>query len=974
MRSLLGAILDKVSGPPPFVSRRWAGETGTGIFSRPGSRTEQLRATASSGTLFGVVDALCEKTAAVDWQLWASAKSGKDEDRKLITSHPAIDLWESPNEFMTQRLFIEIIQQYLDLTGEGPIVVVRRAGIPAELWPVRPDRLAPWPDPDKFLAGYIYTAPDGEKVPLDVEDVIRLLKPDPDNIYRGLGPVQALMRTLDGARYSEEWNRKFFLNDATPGGIIEVEEDLADHEYSRFRERWAEVHQGVNNAHRVAILENGMKWVDRKYSMKDMQFAELATIGDTKILTAFRMPKFGVGQIDDVNRATAEASEYTITASLIVPRLDRWADALNTRLLRMYKASAVGLEWDYADPIQPNQETENLTLTARANAVAALVPVGFDGNSAVKAFELPDTLVWTKPPDPVAPTPPGDNAGAAPVNHHGDDAWHSIVGTLVPRDAAVVAQDLADVQAEWRAQLDALERQWAGVHTDQLDELERQVTTAVDERNPAALATLVVTTAAATTLLAAAMTALGALAAATMVREAAEQSVLILPSVGEAGELATVAAVTTALLGSSLATSAGREAIRIYTIASRGAEIAAQVRALYADVPASTIGQLGAALTRAQNAARMATLAGAPAARYYASERLDENTCKPCKDIDGVELPTLEAATLAYGGGPYLFCQGTVRCRGTMVAVWESQASDTWDQLVSRWCGPKAWDPIEHPRDPHSGEFVENPISEAAAVFMRTVEHVGALAAAVDDLRGGRRSEASRVHLGGGASGAGVDLVTLDDGTKLIHKRPASWGEIKDEVDAEQLSSLVAARFDVPVAGVYRDESNATWSNYVPGRTIGEIDEYAQPGNGEIDRFLATDASKRMGFVHMLIGNNDANSGNLIVGDDGSVTGLDHAFAFGMLGYANGGGTPSPRDLGPPEERPVSHFISRSGGKVDSQFVNNPLSEADVEHARATLESLRPDFDKLDRGAWLDKSLEMLDQLDAYADGEVDIL
>lgn len=287
--------------------------------------------------------------------------------------------------------------------------------------------------------------------------------------------------------------------------------------------------------------------------------------------------------------------------------------------------------------------------------------------------------------------------------------------------------------------------------------------------------------------------------------------------------------------------------------------------------------------------------------------------------------------------------------------------------------GLLGYDPLLHPRDPNTGEWVETGVPERAKKFMRTVMHVAELAESVDDLREGRRTEFSRISLSGGASGAGVDLVTLDDGTRLIHKRPASWAEVKDEVDAEQLSSLVAARFGVPVAGVYRDEKGSTWSSYVPGRTIGEVDDNARPGGRQIDRFLDTPESKRMGLVHMLIGNNDANSGNLIVGDDGSVTGIDHSFAFGMLGYSTGGQTPSPADMGPPEERPIAHFISRGSGS-ESKFVNNPLTEADVEHAREILEELRPDFDKLHRGAWLDKSLEMLDELDGYGDGEVNIL
>lgn len=297
------------------------------------------------------------------------------------------------------------------------------------------------------------------------------------------------------------------------------------------------------------------------------------------------------------------------------------------------------------------------------------------------------------------------------------------------------------------------------------------------------------------------------------------------------------------------------------------------------------------------------------------------------------------------------------------------------DIAWARFAGLVDYDPFQL-RDPHTGEWIDTGVPERAKKFMRSITHVADLAATVDDLREGRRTELSRVSLSGGASGAGVDLVTLDNGVKLIHKRPARWSEpeeIADQNDAEQLASLVSARFGVPVAGVYRDEKGATWSAYVPGRTMGELDDNARPGRREIDRFMTSVESQRMGLVHMLIGNNDANSGNLIVGEDGQVTGIDHSYAFGMLGYNTGGETPTPADMGPPEDRPINHFIDRGSGAT-SKFVNNPLTEQDVESAREILEGLRPDFRKLGREGWLDKSLQMLDELDAYGDGTVNLL
>jgi hypothetical protein len=63
-------------------------------------------------------------------------------------------------------------------------------------------------------------------------------------------------------------------------------------------------------------------------------------------------------------------------------------------------------------------------------------------------------------------------------------------------------------------------------------------------------------------------------------------------------------------------------------------------------------------------------LDAAPRARYVASEINDRNRCDPCDEIDGTEFAELADAFAVYGAGGYVECEGGVRCRGTVRAVW----------------------------------------------------------------------------------------------------------------------------------------------------------------------------------------------------------------------------------------------------------------------------------------------------------------
>lgn len=395
MRSLLGGLF-RNSGTPPV---RYAGGGIGGAFmsSNTGQTMEsQMAAMGSVGTLFAIVDLLSNSVAQVPWRLWRTAKSGKPEDRVEVTRHLALQVLTKPNQFMPRQEFVEVGQQHFELTGEQWWVIVtdpRMPNVPAELWPVRPDRMTPVPSKDTYLQGYVYTAPDGEKVPLQLDQVIFLRRPNPLDPYRGMGPVQSLLADLDATKYSAQWNRNFFLNSAEPGGVIEVDRRLDDAEWDEMVSRWNAQHKGVANAHRVAVIEAG-KWVPRAFSQKDMQFTELRTLTRDSIMEAFRVHKIMMGIVDDVNRAQAEVGRAVFAESQQVPRLERLKGALNGEYLPKFGVTAGGLEFDYENPVPPSTEDVRADFLANAQAALAYVQAGYDGMSVVEALNLPDSLVW----------------------------------------------------------------------------------------------------------------------------------------------------------------------------------------------------------------------------------------------------------------------------------------------------------------------------------------------------------------------------------------------------------------------------------------------------------------------------------------------------------------------------------------------------------------------------------------------------
>lgn len=416
MKSLFGGVAEgirslRAAAPVPYVGR----SANLGVLGVRDDRESQLRSMASVSTLFAIVSRLADSTAEVEWTLYRRAASGKKEDRRPVTAHAAMDLWAKPNPHYQQRLFVEATQQHLDLTGEAWWVVYtdpRAPTLPLELWPVRPDRMRPIPGTNRFIVGYEYCGPDGEKIPLRTDEVVRIMLPNPLDPYRGLGPVQAMMVDLDSARYGAEWNRNFFLNGAEPGGIIQVDARLSDDDFNQLVSRWREQHQGVANAHRVAVLEEG-KWIERKFSMRDIQFVELRNVSRETIREAYGFPKMMLGAADDINRANALAGEAMYARWLVQTRVERIKAVLNNQLLPLYGPdTAKRFEWDYTSPVPQSREDADRERDSKAAAYKTLIDAGVEPDDAADVVGLPRMAHR----EPAAPPPPAAvDAGPAAV-------------------------------------------------------------------------------------------------------------------------------------------------------------------------------------------------------------------------------------------------------------------------------------------------------------------------------------------------------------------------------------------------------------------------------------------------------------------------------------------------------------------------------------------------------------------------------
>ena len=317
---------------------------------------DYISAYGQVGWVFACVSRISSAVAETNWRLYKVNETNKEKEE--IINHPVLKLFDFVNEYTTGLEMMEQTQTYVDLVGEAFWLVIKdRIGRPAELWAINPSKIKVVPHSKDYIAGYVYVN-GHEKIPLEKDEIIHIKLPNPNNPYRGQSPIASIMSDIEAEKFSSQYNKSFFQNSAEPSGVINFEGTLTDSQYERLRYQWNEQHQGVSRSHKVAILEGGATWQGKTVNQRDMQFKDLRLMNRDVILGAYGMPLHILGISESVNRANAEASEYTFARWVLKPRLHRIRAKLNEQFIPMFGED---LYFDYDSPV-PEDVQRNLSV------------------------------------------------------------------------------------------------------------------------------------------------------------------------------------------------------------------------------------------------------------------------------------------------------------------------------------------------------------------------------------------------------------------------------------------------------------------------------------------------------------------------------------------------------------------------------------------------------------------------------------
>jgi HK97 family phage portal protein len=265
-----------------------------------------------------------------------------DGGKERTPKHPLYRLLhDCPNSEMTSFSFRETLMVHLLLYGNAYAQIVRDGrGQPVALYPLLPPNM----DVDRKDGEIVYTYhSDKGDVRMSRWNVLHIPGLGFDGLV-GHSPIAMSKNAIGTALAVEEYGAKFFANGANPGGVLEFPGTVKD--IKRVKDSWNAGYQGTDNAHKIALLEEGAKFAAIGIPPEQAQFLETRKFSVNEICRIFKVPPHLIGDLEKATFSNIEHQSIDFVVHSVNPWVVRWEQALQQALILPSEQSDVFIKFN----------------------------------------------------------------------------------------------------------------------------------------------------------------------------------------------------------------------------------------------------------------------------------------------------------------------------------------------------------------------------------------------------------------------------------------------------------------------------------------------------------------------------------------------------------------------------------------------------------------------------------------------------
>jgi len=320
----------------------------------------------SVGTVFACVRIISQALASVDFRVFEI-----EGDRERIAADHDVDkaINVQPNRWQTPYEFKQLIGAHLMLRGNFYALVVRSRRQVIAILPLHPDRMRV-EQIDDFRLIYHYDRANGLREQFSQFEIMHLRGVSSDGVV-GLSPITMAAESIGLQMQARKHGARLFANAARPSGVFKHTGALSDEAHARLKKQLEEWYAGVDNAHRVILLEDGMDWQSVGLSPEEGQFLETRKFERSEIAMWFGVPPHMLGDVDKTTSWGSGIEEQGIgfVRNVLRPILTNVAQGMRRDLIQGDQKQRYAIRYD-------TEQLERGTLKQQAEAYSVLRQIG----------------------------------------------------------------------------------------------------------------------------------------------------------------------------------------------------------------------------------------------------------------------------------------------------------------------------------------------------------------------------------------------------------------------------------------------------------------------------------------------------------------------------------------------------------------------------------------------------------------------
>lgn len=315
---------------------------------------------------------------------------------QAIDDHAAFKLLgknQESSQFMTSLQMKKSLELRAQIYGNGYAAIIRDGETPVRLrllnsmdvYPVLIDGPGGPDDPggrELWWGAHI----NGETYPIRDEDMFHIPSSVLQNGIEGMAMLDLMRNALGLPLAAQRYSSKFFANGSNLSGVLMIPGHFSNDKIQNTMKAWNTMQEGLENAHKIALLQDGVKW---QPVSADPEKSQLTETRDHEIrATASNVtgvPPHLLGDPTRTSHNSLEAENSSLLDNCLRPRFDVWEAESNKKLRTRQekRANSVVIEFNTRDLLR-------MDYAARVEGYRTLKEIGvLTTNDILSAENMP---------------------------------------------------------------------------------------------------------------------------------------------------------------------------------------------------------------------------------------------------------------------------------------------------------------------------------------------------------------------------------------------------------------------------------------------------------------------------------------------------------------------------------------------------------------------------------------------------------